>query len=249
MTAALSPICGTHFGLTKLVTSISFSPAAWRRCTSSILTAASTACFSFCRPSRGPTSTRVTLLGRALIGSPRSGLREASADDSAGPPRWRRGAGIAPGSRSSPASPRRATPRVTKSRTGCAHDSQRTNGTSPSPSSDRAMFENGSGEVLAAARVVALARWLVAARPPPSSAAAVVQVASSPPKAAAASAAPAGMRITRVQRVPDAVEAGNLVDEELDEAGARRSRRAATGSAGCAGRRAGRPSRAHRRRR
>ena len=38
MTAALSPICGTHFGLTKLVTSISFSPAACSRCTSSILT-------------------------------------------------------------------------------------------------------------------------------------------------------------------------------------------------------------------
>ena len=58
------------------------------------------------------------------------------------------------------------------------------------------MLENGSGEVLAAARVVALATWLVAARPPPSSAAAVVQVTSSPPKTAAASAAPAGMRIS-----------------------------------------------------
>ena len=38
-TAALSAICGTHFGLTKLVTSISRSPAACSRCTSSILTA------------------------------------------------------------------------------------------------------------------------------------------------------------------------------------------------------------------
>jgi hypothetical protein len=65
--------------------------------------------------------------------------------------------------------------------------------------------------------VVALATWLVAASPPPSSAAAVVQVASSPPKTAAASAAPGGDADQRVQRVPDAVEPGNLVDEELDE--------------------------------
>jgi hypothetical protein len=62
-TAALSAICGTHFGLTKLVTSISRNPAACRRWTSSILTAASTICFSFCSPSRGPTSTSVTREG------------------------------------------------------------------------------------------------------------------------------------------------------------------------------------------
>src|SRR3954470_14227520 len=62
-TAALSAICGTHFGLTKLVTSISRTPAGGSRCTSSILTAASTVCFSFCSPSRGPTSTRVTREG------------------------------------------------------------------------------------------------------------------------------------------------------------------------------------------
>ncbi len=42
-------------GETKLVTSISFRPAACRRCnTAQILTAAGTGCFSFCRPSRGP---------------------------------------------------------------------------------------------------------------------------------------------------------------------------------------------------
>ena len=63
ITAALSAICGTHFGLTKLVTSISRRPAACRRCTSSILAAAATGCFSFCSPSRGPTSTSVTLAG------------------------------------------------------------------------------------------------------------------------------------------------------------------------------------------
>ena len=56
ITSALSAICGTHLGLTKLVTSISFRPAACRRCTNSILTAEGTGCFSFCRPSRGPTS-------------------------------------------------------------------------------------------------------------------------------------------------------------------------------------------------
>jgi hypothetical protein len=56
ITSALSAICGTHSGLTKLVTSMSFRPAACKRCTSSILTAAGTGCFSFCKPSRGPTS-------------------------------------------------------------------------------------------------------------------------------------------------------------------------------------------------
>src|SRR3990167_1593637 len=68
MTSALSAICGTHFGLTKLVTSISFRPASCKRCTSSILTAAGTGCFSFCRPSRGPTSTSWTREG-SFMGS------------------------------------------------------------------------------------------------------------------------------------------------------------------------------------
>jgi hypothetical protein len=66
ITAALSAICGTHFGLTKLVTSISFSPAACRRCTSSTLSAAETGCCSFCSPSRGPTSTSVTWAGSVM---------------------------------------------------------------------------------------------------------------------------------------------------------------------------------------
>ncbi|MNT57768.1 hypothetical protein D3C72_1951670 [compost metagenome] len=63
ITSALSPICGTHLGDTKLVTSISLSPASCRRCTSSILTEAGTGDFSFCRPSRGPTSMILTCLG------------------------------------------------------------------------------------------------------------------------------------------------------------------------------------------
>src|SRR6186713_2614110 len=66
MTSAASAICGTHFGDTKLVTSISRRPACCSRCTSSILTAAGTICFSFCRPSRGPTSTSLTLRGNVL---------------------------------------------------------------------------------------------------------------------------------------------------------------------------------------
>ena len=63
ITCALSAICGTHFGLTKLVTSISRRPAACSRCTSSTLCASPPAAASFCRPSRGPTSTRVTCQG------------------------------------------------------------------------------------------------------------------------------------------------------------------------------------------
>ena len=77
---------------------------------------------------------------------------------------------------------------------GCAHDSHKPAGTRPSPSSDRPMFENGSGEVLTAARVLALAAWLVAASVPPSSAAATDQLPWSAPNTDAASAAPAGMR-------------------------------------------------------
>ena len=83
---------------------------------------------------------------------------------------------------------------TTSATTGCAHESQSITGTAPSPRSERAMFENGSGEVLAEARVVSLAAWLVAASVPPISAAAVTQLAWSPPNTAPASAAPAGMR-------------------------------------------------------
>src|SRR6187455_920785 len=67
MTCALSAICGTHLGETKLVTSISVRPASCRRCTSSILTAAGTGAFSFCKPSRGPTSTILTLDGYFVV--------------------------------------------------------------------------------------------------------------------------------------------------------------------------------------
>src|SRR5690606_37210702 len=49
-------ICGTHFGGTKLVTSMRRKPAPDRRSTSAILSAAGIRRFSFCSPSRGPTS-------------------------------------------------------------------------------------------------------------------------------------------------------------------------------------------------
>src|SRR4051812_6212052 len=63
ITCALSAICGTHLGETKLVTSISFKPASCNRCTRPILISAGTGSFSFCKPSRGPTSTILTLEG------------------------------------------------------------------------------------------------------------------------------------------------------------------------------------------
>src|SRR5262245_8528242 len=74
ITCALSAICGTHLGLTKLVTSISRQPAACKRCTSSILTSEPTGMDSFCSPSRGPTSTRVTRVGFMVRSLYRDGL-------------------------------------------------------------------------------------------------------------------------------------------------------------------------------
>src|SRR3569833_96121 len=69
ITSSASAISGPHIGLTKLVTSISRRPASWRACASSILSRAETGSFSFCRPSRGATSTIFTNSGRAVIAS------------------------------------------------------------------------------------------------------------------------------------------------------------------------------------
>ena len=55
-TAAPSAICGTHFGLTKLATSMWAKPQADSRSTSAILSAVGIGAFSFCSPSRGLTS-------------------------------------------------------------------------------------------------------------------------------------------------------------------------------------------------
>src|SRR5689334_18359125 len=59
-TSAASAICGTHFGLTKLVASTVRRPQSDRRSISAILSAVATGADSFCRPSRGPTSTMRT---------------------------------------------------------------------------------------------------------------------------------------------------------------------------------------------
>src|SRR5689334_1578974 len=61
-TSVWSAICGTHFGETKAVASTAGSPASARRSISSSLTAVGTSPGSFCRPSRGPTSTMRTFL-------------------------------------------------------------------------------------------------------------------------------------------------------------------------------------------
>ena len=66
ITSAASDICGTHFGDTNEVTSMLRKPASVSRSTSSTFTSAAIICFSFCSPSRGPTSTIETLLGRGI---------------------------------------------------------------------------------------------------------------------------------------------------------------------------------------
>ena len=58
--AVASAICGTHFGLTKLVTSIFENPHSLRRFTKVILSVVAICVFSFCKPSRGPISKMVT---------------------------------------------------------------------------------------------------------------------------------------------------------------------------------------------
>ena len=59
--------CGTHFGETKLVASTTDNPEVANLFMSSIFTGVGTVFFSFCSPSRGPTSTIFTHLGRPCI--------------------------------------------------------------------------------------------------------------------------------------------------------------------------------------
>src|SRR5258706_9196431 len=59
-TSVWSAICGTHLGETKAVASTAGSPASARRSINSTLIAVGTSPGSFCRPSRGPTSTILT---------------------------------------------------------------------------------------------------------------------------------------------------------------------------------------------
>src|SRR6266516_1330286 len=65
-TCALSDICGTHFGEPKAVASTAGRPASASLSISSIFTAVGTPVASFCRPSRGATSTILTLRGRLI---------------------------------------------------------------------------------------------------------------------------------------------------------------------------------------
>src|SRR5471032_344892 len=67
MTSALVAICGTHFGDTNDAASMLAKPALLKRSTSSIFTSAGTLSFSFCRPSRGPTSTILTCRGKCVF--------------------------------------------------------------------------------------------------------------------------------------------------------------------------------------
>ena len=80
-TSTASAICGTHFGLTNAVISTTGRPAAARASMNAILVAVGRIAASFCRPSRGPTSTMVTRRGRTLVGhaSPRVAFRAARA--------------------------------------------------------------------------------------------------------------------------------------------------------------------------
>src|SRR5678816_3148609 len=75
-TSAASAICGTHFGLTKADTSIARWPAPLSASTKAILSAVPIAAASFCSPSRGPTSTMVTLAGLLKVDQAPVGLHQ-----------------------------------------------------------------------------------------------------------------------------------------------------------------------------
>ena len=63
ITSAASAICGTHFGDTNDVASIAGRPASVSMSISATLTSVGTIAFSFCKPSRGPTSHSRTARG------------------------------------------------------------------------------------------------------------------------------------------------------------------------------------------
>src|SRR5580704_13559274 len=67
ITAAPSAICGTHFGDTNDADSTFCKPAFESRFTRSILICVGTKSFSFCKPSRGPTSTIFTFDGNMFV--------------------------------------------------------------------------------------------------------------------------------------------------------------------------------------
>lgn len=58
--------CGTHFGDTKAVASTTERPVSLNLLMSSTFVSVAITCFSFCSPSRAPTSTILTNLGRSV---------------------------------------------------------------------------------------------------------------------------------------------------------------------------------------
>src|SRR5215467_5195728 len=67
ITSAASAICGTHLGETNAVASMAGKPASESRSISAILVSVGTVAFSFCSPSRGPTSTNRTRRGSFVV--------------------------------------------------------------------------------------------------------------------------------------------------------------------------------------
>ena len=65
--ASVSAICGTALGLTKEPSSITGKPDAMMERASAILSARGSSAFSFCRPSRRPTSQRVILSANFMV--------------------------------------------------------------------------------------------------------------------------------------------------------------------------------------
>ncbi len=66
ITSPASANCGTQFGLTKLVVSMTDSPASLSRSMNATLASVSIGIGSFCKPSRGPTSTILMRCGYAI---------------------------------------------------------------------------------------------------------------------------------------------------------------------------------------
>src|SRR5215831_19972519 len=66
MTCVASAIWGTHLGDTKLAASMAGKPASVSRSMSPTLISVGTTVFSFCNPSRGPTSTMDTCRGNGI---------------------------------------------------------------------------------------------------------------------------------------------------------------------------------------
>src|SRR4030095_10469980 len=77
ITSAASAICGTHFGETNAVASIARNPASVSASIKATFSSVGTIAFSFCRPSRGPTSTRRTMEGSLTLRVIRLAIRES----------------------------------------------------------------------------------------------------------------------------------------------------------------------------